>query len=189
MSMSLCDHTSVGVILTDDTGRLLLIERAKAPFGWAPVAGHIDDHGSPYSTGLAEVEEEVGLKISPGDLFDLEYVTTGLLPNVCRREPSHLPAGGHHWWIYRAQAPAEQALKPTPDEVCDASWYDPAQVQQLAGRTLEYVAGNISETAWRTDPGLEPVWAYWLTKTGDIQLPARDLWAIYEALSRPPAGV
>ena len=36
-----CDHTSVGMLVWKNK-KILLIERKKAPFGFAPPAGHVD---------------------------------------------------------------------------------------------------------------------------------------------------
>ena len=41
--MTTCCGTSVGVLITDSDGRLLMIERGWWPRGIAPVAGHVYD--------------------------------------------------------------------------------------------------------------------------------------------------
>jgi len=64
---NLCDNKSVGVIVQNDGGDILLLHRARFPFGMAPPAGHIDDHGSPEQAAVTEVFEEVGLTL-PIDL-------------------------------------------------------------------------------------------------------------------------
>jgi len=40
-----CDHTGVGIHVWRN-GKLLLIERKKFPFGFAPPAGHVDGRQS-----------------------------------------------------------------------------------------------------------------------------------------------
>ena len=55
-----CDNTSVGMIVRNDKDELLLIERKNEPYGFAPPAGHVDDHGSFEDAARAELEEEVG---------------------------------------------------------------------------------------------------------------------------------
>lgn len=91
-----CDHTSVGVLITSPAG-LLVFERAAPPAGIAPVAGHIDQHGSPEQAARTEAAEEVGLVVTRLNLLVQRW-----RPNQCRR-----PTGGsvgHRWWIYQAQA-------------------------------------------------------------------------------------
>lgn len=59
--MKTCDHTSAGILVFDQFERLLLIERRNPPFGFAPPAGHVDDHGSFEKAARDELEEETGL--------------------------------------------------------------------------------------------------------------------------------
>jgi len=42
-----CDNKAVGVLIFDKDDRMLLLKRGRYPMGYAPVAGHIDDHGVP----------------------------------------------------------------------------------------------------------------------------------------------
>ena len=59
-----CDNKSVGVIIQNPEGEVALLRRAKFPVGMAPVAGHVDEHGSPEQAAIDEAAEEVGLHIS-----------------------------------------------------------------------------------------------------------------------------
>ena len=94
----ICDNTSVGVIIRGSGGKYALLKRAKFPVGIAPVAGHIDDHGSPVQAALDEAEEELGLIIEPSDLMPTE-IAARRVDNVCSRE-----GGGHHIWsVYEAE--------------------------------------------------------------------------------------
>ena len=43
--MSICDHKSVGMLIRKG-GKILLIERKRPIFGFAPPAGHVDNKGS-----------------------------------------------------------------------------------------------------------------------------------------------
>lgn len=56
----LCDNKSVGMIVWRND-KLLLIERKKPPFGFAPPAGHVDDDKSFEVAAKRELKEEVGL--------------------------------------------------------------------------------------------------------------------------------
>ena len=126
MPMQSCDHKSVGILVFRN-GRLLLIDRARPPFGMAPPAGHVDDHGDPTSTeqeqflavAAAELREEVGLNAA-----SLELVAEGRKDNACRR-------GGlwHYWRIYRAEA--EGGVIPSVDEAKSYVWCSKAQMEEF----------------------------------------------------------
>jgi ADP-ribose pyrophosphatase YjhB (NUDIX family) len=77
--------------------KLLLIERKRFPFGFAPVSGHIDKHGGFEQAAKNELKEEVGL-----DVLNLKLIEEGRKENSCRR-------GGnwHYWKIYEAEAIGE----------------------------------------------------------------------------------
>ena len=144
-----CDNTSVGMIIRKD-GKLLLIERKKPPYGFAPPAGHVDDHGSYEQAAKDEVEEEVGLNVK-----NLRLIAEGKRENYCRRK------GGtwHYWKLYEAEVEGE--LKRSEDETKQAGWYLPEQVEELTRRTEKYLADEISEEEWRGNPGLETTWLQW----------------------------
>ena len=145
-----CDNRSVGMIVRNDKGELLLIERKKEPYGFAPPAGHVDDHGSFEDAARVELEEEVGLVAE-----SLELVAEGRKDNTCRRE-----GGDHHKWkIYRVTATGE--VKRSKEETKQAGWYTPLAIQKLAAKTEKYNRGEISEKEWRRSPGIEPVWYGW----------------------------
>lgn len=170
-----CDNTSVGILINDDQGRLLVFDRATPPWGVAPPAGHIDDHGTPEQAATAEVHEEVGLQVE-----DLELIARRWRDNRCRRTDG--PQGaGHEWWIYRAQVHGE--LAPSPRETHNARWLSTRELQVLSLRTARYVYGDITEAEWRHEPGIEPVWVYFLSLAGLISAHREDLAAIEETVS------
>jgi ADP-ribose pyrophosphatase YjhB (NUDIX family) len=174
--MTPCDHRSVGAIITDTNGRVLLLDRAKPPAGKAPVAGHIDDHGSPEQAVRAEAREEAGLR-----LLGLTKVAAGPLPNACRRPPSHAWHDGHSWTIYKATADPGESPQFSVDETRGGGWYTLEQLQELADRTVAAVrdggAGPI---------GLEPVWVHWLAELGYIQVSLADLRRVWHQFSQAP---
>ena len=144
----LCDHKSVGVIIKNDAGEILLIERKKFPFGFAPPAGHVDDFASPEACARGEVEEEVGLTVTTLTLLHEETKQ-----NPCRRE------GGdhHHWWVYEAEVTGE--VQGSEDETKQVGWYNQEKISALTERTEACLRGEMNETEWEVSPGLEPVWA------------------------------
>ena len=162
MSDIKCDHTSVGVLVLRNQ-KLLLIERKKPPYGFAPPAGHVDDHGSFVAAARAELREEVGLEAA-----NLRLVISGRCENPCRRE------GGdwHYWHIFAAEAPG--AITASDDEVRSVDWKNKQDLNELAKRTEQYLAGEITESDWNNNPGLEPVWLLWLKKLGMIDTSSEE---------------
>lgn len=145
-----CDNKSVGMLVWRDDN-LLLIERRKPPFGFAPPAGHIDGDNSFEESARRELKEEVGLEAQ-----NIKLLTEGRKENPCRRE------GGswHYWKIYRIEATGE--IKRSEDETKQAIFYKKDDLLLLASKTEKFVHGGISQDDWEKSPGLEPVWYEWL---------------------------
>lgn len=144
-----CDHTSVGILVWQED-KLLLIERKKFPFGFAPPAGHLDGDLDYEIAVKRELEEEVGLKAAK-----LNLIVGARKNNPCRR-----PGGTWHYWkIYQATVSGD--LKPSPDETKQAGWYTKESLRALAERTKNYLTGKIPEEEWQQSPGLEAVWREW----------------------------
>jgi len=145
----LCDHKSVGIIVWQNS-KLLLIERKKPPFGFAPPAGHIDNHGSFEQAAEEELFEETGLRA-----VKLYFLTGGPKNNPCRR----LEGTWHHWKIYEANVTGE--LKPSKEETKQARFYSKEEILALTKRTEQQFAGQVSGEDWEKSPGIEPVWHDW----------------------------
>lgn len=173
--MKNCDNASVGILIKRSAGgrdEWLMIELAKPPAGIAPVAGHVfDDHKSYEAAAVAEVREEIGLRV-------VSLVDTGIggwRDNRCQREPG--PRGtGHDWRIYLADVTGDLAL--SADEAAAGGWLRTGAVAHLAARTATYAIGDLSRPFWNAAPGLEPVWCGFLAQLGLFTLAPRDLAAI-----------
>ena len=147
---NICDHTSVGMIVYKDD-KILLIERRKKPFGFAPPAGHIDGDSTFEESAIRELKEEVGLIATK-----LELLIEGRKENHCRREDGTW----HYWKIYRVEAIND--IERSKDETKQVNWFSKDQIIKLVERTREYLQGKISDEEWENNPGLEPVWLEWL---------------------------
>lgn len=149
-----CDNKSVGMIIKKGDN-ILLIERRKPPFGFAPPAGHVDDKGSFDNAARKEAEEEVGLTVKKIDL-----IAEGRKENHCRRE------GGswHYWKIYEVETIGD--VKRSQDETKQAGWFSADEIKTLAQRTEQYLAGGVPEEEWQQSPGMEPVWVEWFKELG-----------------------
>lgn len=149
-----CDNKSVGMIIKRDN-KILLIERKKPPFGFAPPAGHVDDKGSFENAAKEEVKEEVGLTSKK-----ITLLAEDRKENPCRRK------GGawHYWKIYQVEAEGE--INRSEDETKQAGWFSDGQIKTLAKRTEKFLTGNISPEEWQKSPGIEPVWCDWFRELG-----------------------
>lgn len=152
-----CDHTSVGMLVWNDN-KLLLIERMKFPFGFAPPAGHVDDNSSYEEAAKKELEEEVGLKATI-----LKLVAKGRKENACRREDGNW----HYWKIYSVEVDDKNVSR-SLSETKQFKWMDKEEINTLAQRTEKYINKEISEEEWEKSPGIEPVWYEWLKELGII---------------------
>ena len=174
-----CCGTSVGAIVRDEEGALLMVERGWYPTGIAPVAGHVlDAHTDAAAALAAEVAEEVGLTVTSH-----RVLWQGWLPNLCASPPA-LPLPGHHWTV--ATATATGTLRPAAGETRGAAWYTPEQVRALAARTLAYARGQVSEAEWEARPGLEPVWCHLLTTAGLLSLTGAEVAHVRRLYTTPP---
>lgn len=141
----ICDHTSVGMIVRKD-GKLLLIERAKKPFGFAVPAGHVDGDDTFEVAAARELKEEVGL-----ETVEIKLLTEGRRENPCRR----LDGTWHYWKIFQIETKGE--IERSEDETKRANWYSLEKIKELAKKTEKYIKKEISEEEWEINPGLEPI--------------------------------
>jgi 8-oxo-dGTP pyrophosphatase MutT (NUDIX family) len=139
-----CDNTSVGVILQNEHDDVLLLNRARFPFGMAAPAGHIDEHGSPEQAAVTEVFEEVGLIVPQESL--IKVIDARRIANQCRRIN-----GDHHDWTVYMSRTFSGDLNPSVAETKGAAWISLHALRRLAA------VRNVD----RSEPGaqaLEPVW-------------------------------
>lgn len=148
----ICDHTSVGILIYKDD-KILLIERAKFPIGFAMPAGHVDEDKTFKESAQRELKEEVGL-----DTIELKLIAEGRKENKCRREDGTW----HYWKIYKIVAAGE--IERSKDETKQVRWYSIEQIKQLGYKTEKYNNKEISEDEWNENPGLEPVMYEWFKK-------------------------
>lgn len=172
-----CDGASVGVLVTDERGRVLVGTRADGA-GLAPIAGHVwDEHDSYEDAAAAEVWEETGMRVTK-----LEYVTGGWRANRCKRGDSpHGP--GHHWQVFRATATGTPHS--ADGSMLDLHWADHVELNRAKWRTLQRAQARISDAEWTADPGLEPVWVQWLHVAGIAVLSLADLHTVQTRLIEP----
>ncbi|WP_233412294.1 NUDIX domain-containing protein [Nucisporomicrobium flavum] len=124
------DHTATlprkrmgaGVVLSDASGRVLLVEPTYKPY-WEIPGGAVEADESPYAAAAREVEEELGLTLRPGRLLVTDWVpprpdrTEGLMllfdggtltPDQAGR--IRLPAEELRSWAWCTEAEADDRL-------------------------------------------------------------------------------
>lgn len=136
-------HLSVGAIIKNNKGEILMIDRLKQPFGFACPAGHIDEGEFPLEALFREVKEETGLDIVSFTEYEMKY-SSGAFNDV-PQETCSRGITNHMWFIYEVIAEGELIFK--EDEVKSIGWYTLEQIKELP---------------------LELVWKYWLTKLNII---------------------
>lgn len=113
----------VGAIVTDPTGRLLLVRRGREPSAglWSIPGGKVEPGEALVEATRREVREETALEVVVG-----EYVGT-----VERPAP-----GGDTFVIHDYRAGAAQHADPAAvqagDDAAEVGWFTPAEVRALA---------------------------------------------------------
>lgn len=112
-------HYSVGALIKRD-GRYLLIDRTNIPFGFAGLAGHIDEGEDELTAVEREVKEESGLTIVRSTLLFEEELDW----NRCGRNVS-----SHYWYLFACDVSGEPVLD--PEEAVSMGWYTPEEIKKL----------------------------------------------------------
>ncbi len=137
-------HFSVGAIIKNHKGEILMIDRLKQPFGWACPAGHIDEGEEPEEALNREVEEETGLIVYDyHELSDLKD-QANVPQEACSRGITK-----HLWVVYEVEIEkgTEDNLIFKDDEVKAIKWCSVDEIKTLP---------------------LEKAWEYWLKKLSII---------------------
>jgi 8-oxo-dGTP diphosphatase len=106
-------RVGVGVLLVDETARVLLTLRRRAPDAgcWSIVGGKVDFLETLEQCAVREAREEVGLEVR---IVRLLCVTD-----------HHLPSEGQHWVspAYLGKILAGEAHNCEPDKTREVSWF------------------------------------------------------------------
>jgi len=113
-------HYTVGALIERD-GKILLMDRAITPFGYAGPAGHIDLGEEPLPALHREVKEETQLDIVHAELLFEEEIYNEKFPCVAG-------CTTHYWYLYKCETRGE----PQPDEESKSlDWYTPEEIREL----------------------------------------------------------
>jgi 8-oxo-dGTP pyrophosphatase MutT (NUDIX family) len=135
-------HYSAGAIIEDEQGRVLLLDRKYEPFGFAGMAGHIDEGEDPLTALMREGHEEIGT-----ELQNVRLVREEELPwNYCRNDGVNR-VEVHYWCLYRATVNSGD-VRVDPHEAKRWGFFGRGELPHLV---------------------LEPVWEHWLKLEGYIK--------------------
>jgi 8-oxo-dGTP pyrophosphatase MutT (NUDIX family) len=112
-------HYSVGALIEKD-GKYLLIDRAIPPFGFAGIAGHIDEGEDKIQALIREVEEESRLKVEEWELIFEEELDW----NWCSKG-----VGVHYWYLFKCKISGETQASDL--EVKSIGWHSVDEIKQL----------------------------------------------------------
>lgn len=112
-------HYTVGAVIQKD-GKYLLIDRAVPPYGFAGIAGHVDDGETANQALVREVKEESGLTVVTHHLLFEERLDW----NWCSRGVT-----GHHWYVYACDV--RGTIQKNVRETKSIGWYVPEEMKHL----------------------------------------------------------
>lgn len=133
-------HYSVGAVI-EKNNKYLLIDRAIYPYGFAGIAGHIENEDkTPLQAIKREIKEESGYNAKNCILLFQEEIQN----NPCSRGVNI-----HYWYLYKCGITGK--IKQNKKETKSIGWYTKQQISKLYKQKK-----------------LEPVWEYWFNKLGFI---------------------
>jgi len=122
-------NKSVGAIIKNSEGRILLIERRKEPLGWAAPAGHMEEGESPEEAIIREVQEEVGFRVIDLKLVHNEFIKW----NICSRGHN-----GHDWFVFELLSYTGD-FKLEKREAKDYKWVDLNEFNEILEPAWQYI--------------------------------------------------
>lgn len=133
---------AVAVLVTDEGGRLLLVRQSDSG-QWGTVGGAVEPGETPAEAGAREAMEETGLTVAVGRLVAAlggpDYYVT--YPNG--DQVSYVSI------VFEATA-VGGALQPDGEEVLEARWFAPAELQALD--TTPLTGAMLWELGWIPGP-------------------------------------
>jgi len=113
-------HYSVGALIRKGD-KYLLIDRVKPPYGFASLAGHVDEGENAEQALLREVREESGLRVLNYRLLSEEELDW----NWCSKG-----VGVHYWYLYECEV--EGDIKKNGNETKSIGWFLRSELEKLA---------------------------------------------------------
>ncbi len=127
---------SVGVIVRNGEGEILLLARRRGVLGWACPAGHIDSEEGAEVWRDRELAEETGVVIGG----EIKLVLHADINNACKRGFTE-----HEWFVYSATAENDRLELKEPENHKGVGWFKPEEAKCL---NLEPVWRAILSDPW-----------------------------------------
>jgi ADP-ribose pyrophosphatase YjhB (NUDIX family) len=102
-------HPCIGAVIIKNN-QILMLDREKPPFGWACIAGHIDEGETSLKALIREIKEESGMEMKSCYLLFEEEIN-----NPCRRG-----VNWHYWYVYKCDVKGEIVIE--KEEAKDIRW-------------------------------------------------------------------
>jgi 8-oxo-dGTP diphosphatase len=131
------------IYLRDTSGRLLLMQRNKAPNKglWSPIGGKLEmgTGESPYEAAAREVHEEIGLRIETGELHLFSLIAEKNYEDRC------------HWlmFLFDCRRPLEKL--PAPISEGTFAFFEEAEIADLAVPETDRQSLWTIYFKWRSD--------------------------------------
>ena len=138
-------RSAAGVVITDDDGRVLLVEPTYKPH-WEVPGGTVEDNESPRAAAVREIREELGLDVTPGRLLVVDWVP----PRGTRTEGL--------MFLFAARIPADAEIRLPADELRGWAWCTPDEADArlpgpLARRVREAAAALAAHSTTYLEDG------------------------------------
>ncbi|MFA5991944.1 MAG: NUDIX hydrolase [Candidatus Doudnabacteria bacterium] len=108
-------HKSVGILVCNPQGQILLFKRTIFPYVFTIPAGHLDKNETPLQAAKRELKEETGIT---ADSLDLIF-EGGIAEDSCRRGSDH-----HYWYLYKTTVTNSVVTNERNDEGGQLVWLD-----------------------------------------------------------------
>jgi ADP-ribose pyrophosphatase YjhB (NUDIX family) len=113
-------HYSAGTVIKRN-GKYLLVDRALPPFGFAGLAGHVDEGETPEEAIRREVKEEGNLTV----ISCKKIVEEEIQGNRCSKD---IPV--HYWYLFSCEVSPGEAIY-HQREAKTIGWYTPEDIKKL----------------------------------------------------------
>lgn len=121
-----------------EQGRVLLVHHNRFD-KWVPPGGHIEPGETFAQTAAREFKEETGLLVrvlssQPAEIHPSDHnATPEPVPFYVdlEREGFRIPAIAQYYFVQRQDGSIGQELRAQPEEVYDAAWFTPAELDEL----------------------------------------------------------
>lgn len=119
MPVKKCSEKSAGTIIRKNR-RILLIDRAFFPLGWACPAGHVKKGESAKGAASRETKEEVGLRVTSAKLL----LSKKRISNKCVKSSKF-----HDWNVFECRVAGRVRLN--KGEAKGSGWFFPEEIVKL----------------------------------------------------------